>query len=102
TETGVELTLDLGGNISSVNRKEDNYELITTKKIITSEEAKSHYLKKLNLDLEISKPASLNHYKLVYRINEEINYVPASGEEPKRQLIKCNLISLKPYATNSN
>lgn len=99
--TGVELTLDLAGNILSFNRKEEDYELITPKRIITSEEAKSHYLKKLNLDLEISKPASLNHYKLIYRLNEEINYVPASGEEPKLKLIKCNLKSLEPYATSS-
>lgn len=100
-DTGVELTLDLAGNILSFNRKEDNYELIIPKKIITSEEAKSYYLKNLNLDLEISKPASRNHYKLVYRLNEEINYVPASGEKPKLKLKKYNLKSLNPYTTSS-
>lgn len=100
-DTGVEMVINLAGSILSFNKKYDKYEIIAPNKIITSEEAKLDYLNRLDLDLKVSKLIPHKHYKLVYRLNEEINYLPASGEEANLKLIKRNLKSLEPYTPSS-
>lgn len=101
-DTGVKIVLSSGGNILSFNKKEDHYIVVYPDEIITSQEAKSYYLKRLNLDLKVSKPANYKHYKLVYGITQEIDYLPASGEEVDSKLIIQELNSLEPFTTSSN
>lgn len=101
-DSGAEIIINLAGNILSFDKKDDKYKVIYPDRIITSEEAKSHYLNRLNLDLKVSKPTNHNHYKLVYRINEEIDYVSASGKEIDSKLIKQQLISLDSFSTSSD